>query len=116
MSAGEAQLTRITNNIDIGNDPTTTTSCTSNIKEKIVGRLGVDLATSPTYGEKLSYLVGQKGNGWVQGDKVTLIRLSSSDGKTSELLLLTDDQQQDQHHQKPSPQQSPQRDEAELVE
>ncbi|XP_050086967.1 dual 3',5'-cyclic-AMP and -GMP phosphodiesterase 11-like isoform X3 [Anopheles aquasalis] len=63
----------------------TNNSC-SNITEKIVGRLGVDLATPP-FGEKMSYLVAQKGNGWVNGDKVRLLRLSSSDGKTSELLL-----------------------------
>ncbi|XP_058124704.1 dual 3',5'-cyclic-AMP and -GMP phosphodiesterase 11-like [Anopheles coustani] len=97
--------------IDIGgHDPTSTTGCTKNIKEKIVGRVGVDLASSPPYGEKLSYLVGQKGNGWVQGDKVRLIRLSSSDGKTSELLLLTDDQRQEQ------PKSPQQRDETELLE
>uniref|UniRef100_A0A182TAU6 Phosphodiesterase n=1 Tax=Anopheles maculatus TaxID=74869 RepID=A0A182TAU6_9DIPT len=75
----------------IGSHEPATNSCS--IQEKIVGRLGVDLASSPPYTDKPSFLVvGQKGNGWVNGDKVRLIRLSSSDGKTSELLL--DDQLQ----------------------
>ncbi|XP_058060795.1 dual 3',5'-cyclic-AMP and -GMP phosphodiesterase 11-like [Anopheles bellator] len=73
----------------------TNNSC-SNITEKIVGRLGVDLATPP-YGEKLSYLVAQKTNGWVNGDKVRLLRVSSSDGKSNELLL--QDEQNKPHQQ-----------------
>ncbi|XP_053675303.1 dual 3',5'-cyclic-AMP and -GMP phosphodiesterase 11-like [Anopheles nili] len=76
----------------IGSQEAGTSSCTTSIKEKIVGRLGVDLASSPPYAEKPSFLVvGHKGNGMVHGDKVRLIRLSSSDGKTSELVL--DEQQ-----------------------
>ncbi|XP_052867591.1 dual 3',5'-cyclic-AMP and -GMP phosphodiesterase 11 isoform X2 [Anopheles cruzii] len=74
----------------------TNNSC-SNITEKIVGRLGVDLATPP-YGEKLSYLVAQKTNGWVNGDKVRLLRVASSDGKTNELLL---QDEQNKPHQPP---------------
>nr|XP_040238527.2 dual 3',5'-cyclic-AMP and -GMP phosphodiesterase 11-like isoform X5 [Anopheles coluzzii] len=75
----------------IGSHESATTNSCRSIKEKIVGRLGADLASSPPYADKPSFLVvGQKGNGWVNGDKVRLIRLSSSDGKTSELLL--DDQ------------------------
>ncbi|XP_058450116.1 dual 3',5'-cyclic-AMP and -GMP phosphodiesterase 11-like isoform X3 [Malaya genurostris] len=60
-------------------------NCASNITEKIVGRLGVDLTTTSPYPEVPSYLVAKKENGWIPhgNDKIRLLRLASLEGKTS---------------------------------
>ncbi|XP_065089280.1 dual 3',5'-cyclic-AMP and -GMP phosphodiesterase 11 isoform X3 [Ochlerotatus camptorhynchus] len=72
-------------NHSIGTNETSNTS--TNIAEKIVGRLGVDLTSTTTaFSEVPSYLIGKKENGWVSpgSEKLRLLRLSSVEGKTTD--------------------------------
>ncbi|XP_062546494.1 dual 3',5'-cyclic-AMP and -GMP phosphodiesterase 11-like isoform X2 [Armigeres subalbatus] len=77
------------NAVDIDNDTHSTgshdTNNTSNIAEKIVGRLGVDLTTTTAFSEVPSYLIGKKENGWLHSgsDKIRLMRISSVEGKSA---------------------------------
>lgn len=72
-------------NHSIGTNESSNTS--TNIAEKIVGRLGVDLtSTTAAFSEVPSYLIGKKENGRVNpgNEKLRLLRLSSVEGKTTD--------------------------------